>query len=227
MGEMREMIQYSGGCDVLYIVMYLLKRSIIWLRRICYCRGFGVQSPNDYAFIRYVINEHYPYYAYSDMRKVYPGIGKECRRVCELYFRIANFVQPAVILNFYGDPYYERYLRVGSVKADIVNRADTLKSTEGKLTDSIISAAGQKPEVSLAIMPLTGNYHLICERLISKGLGDRSVLILHGINRNGETKRFWRSVMADNRTGVTFDLYYLGIVFFDLKRYKHNYKVNF
>ena len=46
-----------------------IKRYIIWLRRMSYSRGFGVQSPSAYRFIRYVISEHYPYYAYADLRK--------------------------------------------------------------------------------------------------------------------------------------------------------------
>lgn len=33
-------------------------------------------------------------------------------------------------------------------------------------------------------------------------------------------------MMNDSRTGVTFDLYYCGILFFD-KRIKQNYIVNF
>ena len=41
---------------------YKVQRYLHWLRRIKYCRGFGVQSPSAYRFIRYVINEHYPYY---------------------------------------------------------------------------------------------------------------------------------------------------------------------
>ena len=47
---------------------YYLSTWWRWLRR-CGCnRGFGVQSPSAYAFIRYVINEHYPYYAYQELR---------------------------------------------------------------------------------------------------------------------------------------------------------------
>jgi len=34
-------------------------------------------------------------------------------------------------------------------------------------------------------------------------------------------------VTQDKRTGVTFDLYYCGIVFFNKKRFKQNYIVNF
>ena len=51
-----------------------IKRYIIWLRRMSYSRGFGVQSPSAYRFIRYVISEHYPYYAYADLRKKYPTL---------------------------------------------------------------------------------------------------------------------------------------------------------
>ncbi len=56
---------------------------------------------------------------------------------------------------------------------------------------------------------------------------EKSALILHGIHSNRETMDFWRMIQSDNRVGITFDLYYLGVVFFDTKRYKHNYIVNF
>ena len=47
--------------------LYHLKRWSIWLRRAKYSRGFGVQSPSAYQFIRYVLTEHYPYYAYQPL----------------------------------------------------------------------------------------------------------------------------------------------------------------
>lgn len=42
-----------------------VKRLSVWLRRAHHSRGFGVQSPSAYSFVRYVINEHYPYYSYD------------------------------------------------------------------------------------------------------------------------------------------------------------------
>ena len=52
----------------------MLKRAWRWLRRIKYCRGFGVQSPTDYRFVRGVINEHAPYYLYEDLARELPGL---------------------------------------------------------------------------------------------------------------------------------------------------------
>ena len=39
--------------------------------------------------------------------------------------------------------------------------------------------------------------------------------------------QWWKNVINDVRTGVTFDLYELGIVFFNKKRIKENRIVNF
>jgi len=68
---------------------------LVWLSRITHCRGFGVQSPTDYGFVRYVINEHWPYYQYDE-------VGQDAdwltRRLGRLYFRLSNWRQPAVAL---------------------------------------------------------------------------------------------------------------------------------
>lgn len=75
-----------------------LRRGVLWMSRAKYCRGFGIQSPWAYRFVRYVVNEHYPYYAYDDLRPLFPHLSKRERRVCELYLRIANHQQADVAL---------------------------------------------------------------------------------------------------------------------------------
>ena len=74
--------------------MNQLKRCLVWLSRIHRCRGFGIQSPTDYSFVRYVINEHWPYYAYQQFNSDDWLVEK----LGHLYFRLANWRQPTQML---------------------------------------------------------------------------------------------------------------------------------
>ena len=141
------------------------RHAFVWMMRIGHCRGFGVQSPTDYWLVRYVINEHWPYYQYATL-----GEGDEwlTRKLGLLYFRLANWLQPR------------------------------------RLT-------------------LDGDYRTRLATIYNK-VESHSVLIVEAIRKN---RAFWREIVADERTGVTFDLYYCGIVMFDKKRHKQNYIINF
>ena len=87
-----------------------LKAAGIWLRRIGHCRGFGIQSPSDYWLVRYVINEHWPYYQYEALGQDDDWLTRKLGRLC---FRIANWRQPAVI----ESSAYREYLQAGCRKA--------------------------------------------------------------------------------------------------------------
>ena len=76
---------------------------------------------------------------------------------------------------------------------------------------------------SLFRLELTGDYQSKLASIYNKVTSD-SVLVVEGIQRD---KRFWRELISDHRTGITFDLYYCGIVLFDKKRQKKNYIINF
>ena len=73
--------------------MNRLKQWLVWLSRIHRCRGFGIQSPTDYAFVRYVVNEHWPYYAYDELHEADRIREKKGR----LYFRLSNWRQPSLM----------------------------------------------------------------------------------------------------------------------------------
>lgn len=188
--------------------MYDIKRLFVWILRIFHCRGFGVQSPSDYAFIRYVINEHYLYYAYSDLEGAFPDVDRYTRKMCRLCFRIANFLQPSTIVNGMGESVYSEYMRAGCNRVHI-------------FTDM---SAVSKPE--LIVFPAREGCEELYERVVSQA-GSRTILVIEGIKSSRVARRLWNAVLADVRTGVTFDLFYAGIVFFDKARYKQNYIVNF
>lgn len=193
---------------------YKVQRYLHWLRRIKYCRGFGVQSPSAYRFIRYVINEHYPYYAYDELRKELPRLDSLTRKRMELYFRVANFRQASLWLDF-----CER----NDVIATYVGRGCHATQVR-RITDLRQITADDRIEV-LRICPSAG-----CEALLEAALqkaDDRTLFIIEDIGYNDTAKRMWQKLLESDITSVSYDLYYLGIAFFDRKRYKANYVVNF
>ena len=173
---------------------HAISRFLVWLSRLHHCRGFGIQSPTDYAFVRYVINEHWPYYAYAQLKGLADDWQK--RKLGLLYFRLANWRQPSVM----GRDEYEPYWKAGCRKTCFVEHPQSLE---------------------LARIDVTA-----CDDMtpIYNKANSQSVLVVEKIYRNWDC---WHQIERSTMTGVTFDLYYCGIVFFDKKRHKMNYKVNF
>lgn len=197
---------------------YRFREVLTWLSRITHCRGFGVQSPSAYRFIRYVVNEHYPYYAYDDLRKEFPDTGFIDEKLYKLYFRIANFLQPQTFISIgKKDPLLHRYVKAGCRKTDILN-FDSIRDFCCKKPDDI-------PTPILLRVNLYDESRDIPLSLIDN-MPDNAIMILDGIKHNREARNTWKQLRDDARTGVTFDLYYCGILFFD-KRIKQNYIVNF
>lgn len=193
---------------------YKVQRYLHWLRRIKYCRGFGVQSPSAYRFIRYVINEHYPYYAYDELRKELPRLDSLTRKRMELYFRVANFRQASLWLDF-----CER----NDVIATYVGRGCHATQVR-RITDLQQITADDRIEV-LRICPTAGS-EAVLEAALQQA-DDHTLFIIEDIGYNDTAKRMWQKLLESDLTSVSYDLYYLGIAFFDRKRYKNNYIVNF
>lgn len=193
---------------------YKVQRYLHWLRRIKYCRGFGVQSPSAYRFIRYVINEHYPYYAYDELRKELPRLDSLTRKRMELYFRVANFRQASLWLDFCDR---------NDVIATYVGRGCHATQVR-RITDLQQITADDRIEV-LRICPSAGS-EAVLEAALQQ-TDDRTLFIIEDIGYNDTAKRMWQKLLESDLTSVSYDLYYLGIAFFDRKRYKANYVVNF
>lgn len=193
---------------------YKVQRYLHWLRRIKYCRGFGVQSPSAYRFIRYVINEHYPYYAYDELRKELPRLDSLTRKRMELYFRVANFRQASLWLD---------YSRRDDTIATYVGRGCNATQVR-RITDLRQITADDRIEV-LRICPTAGS-EAVLEAALQQ-TDDHTLFIIEDIGYNDTARRLWQTLLESDLTSVSYDLYYLGIAFFDRKRYKANYVVNF
>lgn len=142
--------------------------------------------------VRYVINEHWPYYQYETLGRNDDWLTRKMGRLC---FRLANWLQPSVVeSNDYRD-----YLQAGCQKTTFGDSSE------------------------LVVMPLE-NDSLDRLSYIYNKVSPQSVLVVTGISK---AKKLWRQIVDDERTGITFDLYYCGIVMFDKKRSKKNYIINF
>jgi hypothetical protein len=102
--------------------MQKLKYLFIWLSRIGHCRGFGIQSPTDYWLVRYVINEHWPYYQYESLGQDDDWL---TRKLGQLYFRLANWCQPTTI----ESDNYKEYLLAGCRKVTFGESSELIRMT--------------------------------------------------------------------------------------------------
>lgn len=197
-----------------------IKYIPVWLRRITHCRGFGIQSPWAYRFVRYVVNEHYPYYVYDDLKDQLNEIEPVQRKLSRLYFRIANYRQPDHIIDFMSScTVYDTMMKRGC-------RNSVIHHLESGCTKQQIEEILYDGEIDMLRMSLKGNYESFYEKAVQYA-GSSCLFILEDIYSSADTRSFWRRVTGDVRCSVTFDLYFCGVVFFNKKLFKTNYIINF
>lgn len=198
-----------------------IKRFVVWLRRMRYSRGFGVQSPWAYRFIRYVVNEHYPYYKYEQLAEQVYGIDKITRKLCKFYFRLANYQQAHTFVDCYPtSSCYKIYVDAGCQKANYHRIIEATSEAE------LIRLFSNIGDYSMVRVPLVANYRMVVDKALDH-LPSSSVLIIENIKRDKEAQRYWSELISDSRTGVSFDLYYCGVLFLNNDMVKQSYIVNF
>ena len=189
-------------------MFYYIQTWWRWFWRCGLSRGFGVQSPSAYSFIRYVINEHYPYYAYDELKRKLPTLGRQQHKFGRLLLRLANYWQPEY--RYSNITIYDRYLYAGCHKTNSDDLGNLVKSETKKLI--VIDVRLFDFEYLIrSVLPLCNEHTL---------------LVLLGLNKLHD-KQLWNDLKASDYTGITYNLYYIGIVFFDKSVYKQHYNVNF
>ena len=173
-------------------VIKCLQSALIRLRRMPRTRGFGVQSPSAYRFLRDVVSTRGRYAITEVHRSNEPSV------------KIANFTQAKhwFVSERLASADMETYVCAGCQEAQVSsefseNEVYVIDADDVQLVDDILNKASST-----------------------------SLLIIEGINRSRNAFDRWRQVMTDSRTGVCFDMYKIGVVFFDLKKYKTSYQVN-
>ena len=154
------------------------KKIFIFLKRIRHCAGFGVQSPTDYAFVREVIYERWPYALYTELEARFHGTDSFLLKLSQLLLRVSNYAQASrigVIGNL--PPVMEAHLKAGCKKSEIVSILSTFNCP----------------------LPL----------VIATELNEQ-----------------WQAYISQEHI-ISYDLYYLGIAFYDEKRYSEGHVINF
>ena len=184
----------------------------VWLSRIAYCRGFGIQSPSAYRFVRYVINEHYPYYAYTALEEEMSDRSRSFRKMGRLVFRLANHWQPQYVVM--GDYDFAPYAYAGC------------NSTLVRMIDDYYFDEEEGQRLLVVLDPDWLEDASIRNELLENS-SDQMLLLILDIHANQHVLHLWNEIISDTRCGVTYDLYSCGIVFFDKSKHKQDFKINF
>ncbi len=197
-----------------------LSRICVWISRIGYCRGFGIQSPWAYSFVRYVINEHYPYYAYGKLRRKFSRRSVSERKMGELYFRLANFLQPSRVLFLF--PSDDRLL--GFRRKYISSGCSRCEFAEIEKLDGSWAEANSRPLLVCCASSLV-SADMIMSMVGRLRKGD--MILIEDIKDNKDSRMMWRELRNRLSGALMFDLFYCGIIYVDADRYMQHFKINF
>lgn len=201
----------------------LLKRPFIWMIRFRRRCGYGVHSPFAFNLITNVIYEHRPYYAYDKLQRLSAESGLKSRlgwrerKVNRLLFRLVNWAQPHVVLRIGEASLSDLYLQE-PIKSMAYCSGEALKDCkldEQSLIDFLYINNLDAEEV---------------ERTFEEGaerVHPDSLFVVRGIHYSSDLRACWNRMKEDERVGITFDLYDVGLLFFNRKRIKQHYVVNF
>lgn len=198
------------------ILPYKIKALVVWLQRMKHIQGFGIQSPSAFSFDRKVINDHTSYPIYAELKRLGNTLTAVERKKARLLYRINRFAE-ADKFCFYPTKLlaYESYIKAACEKT-LVEEAKTLgEEGEGTASD----------ESAIYFLTVGEHCQAFYERLRTI-INSESFVIVDDIKRNAETRAFWQQILDDECVSFSFDLYHIGIAFFD-KRPKQNYIINF
>jgi hypothetical protein len=201
-----------------------LRHPWIWFTRFRHCHGYGVHSPFAFNFIRYVINEDTPYYDYETLQSEEIKQNSshdshwlaESLKVRRLLFRLVNFVQPATIIDDGELTASSLYMRAGCRHAYYAGVQEIDEDLFVSFPFFVYFHSSRQP------FEIENNFLFLCDKMSKE-----SAVIIYGIGYSPAMQALWKRLIANKHVGISFDLYDMGILFFDTTLVKQNYIVNF
>lgn len=204
--------------------LYTFKRPFIWLSRFRNRCGYGVHSPFAFSLITDVIYEKRSYYAYAVLeaeyrKKLVPkgNVAGE-RRINRLLFRLVNKVQPTDIIEVGHPSITSLYLQSAKPSAHYRFVSELSEFSFGEATSIFFLYLNdyQYPDLLEKAFQMSVDYAT-----------PDSLFVVYGVGYSKAMKLLWSRMQKDDRVGITFDLYDVGLLFFDKTKIKQHYIVNF
>lgn len=199
-----------------------IKRPFVRVSRLWNSCGFGIQSPFAFDLLTQVIRQSTPYYKYKELieeeKRIGPLKGRDWSNEPlgqkQLLFRLVNYCQPHTILDVGLSAASSLYLRAAKVGADYWAASDLseLFLENNVVIDFLYLHDYHRPDFVREVFD-------ICATRTS----ERSLFVVEGIGYSKEMRECWKYFLQDKRVGITFDLYDVGLLFFDTSKTKQHY----
>ena len=206
--------------------MLFARRIWNWCRRFRHRCGYGVHSPSDFFLITSVIYENLPYYAYDELKastssKRLPHYREKVNR---LLFRLVNYYRPMTLVEVgKGNGASFRYMQAARSSMDAISLDGTDWDEIRCQLEKVLVRMKRVDFLHIAHTP----YYIEVFEMVFPYLHEGSSVIIGEIYASKEREDWWKRLMTDERVRLTFDLYDIGLMLFDKKRYKQNFIVNF
>lgn len=221
----------------------LSKTGTRLLYKVRHHKGHGIHSPFVFNFITKVIEEKSPYYAYEDIRTYlenFPDIIHNESKTDRLVFKIVNYFNAKNIVELgAGNGINTLYLTRASSDIKCISTGLNL----GQSDESYDLFKGWKRNITLSreefpqlvempdcIYVNLRNYQPDQSKLVSyllNNVREHSFIFVDGIRTNRKQQMLWKKLMENGKVAISLDLFHVGILFFDKKYHKRNYKLSF
>ena len=179
----------------------IIRNPLVWFRRVRHRRGYGIHSPFAFGLVTQVIYSPGMFYAYRWLDKLHPWYVRSFRlrplAVHRLLFRLANHFQPRLIAAPGLTPVEWNYLHEGC-------RHATIDPAMPRGIADMLLLRNDEPEWVTHV-------------------GEKSLLVVCDLRHN---QKLWHTVSANSHTRVTFDLYDIGLAFFNPNLQREDYIIN-